>query len=205
MTNGINAMAAHESRAGVDATYVREIVEGYTFAIFGVVRKYINGRIDVQCGNLTFTNVEVLVLGVNGWGIKPVPAVGDRVLLIGSQSPIVDISQFIATGSMPPYDVSSLKAIPVTDSVKASQLITVNAQGVEITGANKLTINSQGVTFTDVNNNKVETKSTGVTITDKNSNKFEMTGTGTKLTDKNNCTIESSSNGVVINNKLQIK
>ena len=168
MTNGINTMAAHESRAGVDATYVREIVEGYTFAVFGVVRKYINGRIDVQCGSLTFTNVEVLVLGVNGWGIKPVPAIGDRVLLVGSQSPIVDISKFIATGSMPPYDVSSLKAIPVTDSVKASQLITVNAQGIEITGSNKLTVNAQGIVLTDANGNKiVMNNADGVKINDK--------------------------------------
>lgn len=203
--NAVNAFNAHAERVGNDNNFVRGVVESYTVIGFGVVKQYADERISVSCGDMLFTNVEVMVLGVNGWGIKPVPTVGDRVLLLSTQTPVPDIKVFAASGSMPPYDASGLKAIPVTDSVKASQLIIVNAQGVEITGANKLTINSQGVIFTDANNNKVEIKSTGITITDKNSNKFEMTSTGTKLTDKNNCTIKSSSNGVVINNKLQIK
>ena len=203
--NAMNAMLAHKERVGNDNSFVRGIVDTYTLLGFGMVTKYSSERVEVSCGNMTFTNVEVMVFGVNGWGIKPVPAIGDRVLLFSTQTPVPDIKQFIATGSMPPYDLSGLKAIPVTDSVKASQMITVNAQGIEITGSNKLTVNAQGIVLTDANGNKITTDSSGVEIDDKNGNKFEMTSTGTKLTDKNSCTIESSSNGVVINNKLQIK
>ena len=160
MGNGINSMAAHEMRAGVDATYIRELIEGYTFATYGKVTKYSNGRVDVMCGSLKFTNIEVIVFGVNGWGIKPVPAVGDRVLLISSQSPVVDIKTFISTGTMPPYDVSGLKAVPVCDDSTATQLITVNKDKVKLTGANKLTVDANGVQFEDSKGNKITTNAT---------------------------------------------
>lgn len=163
--NAVNAFLAHQMRAGVEATYMRSLIEGYTFATYGKVTAYSDGRVDVACGSLNFTNVEVLVLGVNGWGIKPVPAKGDRVLLIGSQSPIVDIKSFEATGTMPPYDESGLKAIPVCDASSASQLITVEQGKIQITGDTKLTINSDGINLEDKNGNTFVSNNTdGVVI-----------------------------------------
>lgn len=209
--NGINATIAHEMRSGDDNTYVRSVIEGYTFAIYGVVTKYEEGRVDVRCGSLSFTNVEVLVIGLNGWGIKPVPAVDDRVLLISSQSPIVNIKEFEATGSMPPYDVSGLKAIPVTDEEKATQLITVDKDKVEITGDNKLLINADGVQFEDVNGNKVVTEEKKVTISavvgDDKTSSVIMNASGITITDAaNGNKIEmKADDGVIINGNLQIK
>ncbi len=163
--NAINTMMAHQARAGNDAIYFRELVESYTFVTYGKVTSYSDGRVDVACGSLNFTNVEVLVLGVDGWGIKPVPAEGDRVLLIGSQSPIVDIESFEATGTMPPYDESGLKAIPVCDASSASQLITVEKGKIQITGDTKLTINSDGIDLEDKNGNTfVSNNADGVVI-----------------------------------------
>lgn len=220
--NGINAMLAHQARVHDDNVYIRGVVQSYTFATYGKVLSYADGRVNVQCGSLKFTNVEVLVLGVNGWGIKPVPAVGDRVLLISSQAPVIDIKEFKATGTMPPYDVSGLKAIPVTDEEAATQLITVDKDKIEITGDNKLLINADGVQFEDVNENKVTTSDSGVEFEDLNGNKvtcddsgvaFEDTN-GNKITtvsdgitveDKNGCKIETSSSSVKINGKLEIK
>lgn len=201
--NGINTMRAHESRAGVDATYTRELIESYTFATYAVVTKYSNGRVDAMCGSLKFTNVEVLVFGVNGWGIKPVPAVGDRVLLISSQSPIVDIKTFLASGTMPPYDVSGLKAIPVCDDIKATQLITVDKDKVKLTGANKLTVDINGVQFEDSKGNKVTTNTNGVAFEDKNGNKVTTTSSGITLEDANgennkHNKIVTSSSGVAV-------
>ena len=219
--NAVNAMIAHQMRSGDDNTFVRSIVQGYTFATYGKVIKYSGGRVDVQCGSLKFTNVEVLVLGINGWGIKPVPVVGDRVLLISSQAPVIDIKEFKATGTMPPYDVSGLKAIPVTDEEAATQLITVDKDKIEITGDNKLLINADGIQVEDVNANKVTTSDSGVEFEDLNGNKatcddngvaFEDTN-GNKITttsdgitveDNNGCKIETSSSSVKINGKLEI-
>lgn len=187
--NGVNATLAHKARVGDDNLFVRSIIQSYTFATYGKVTKYSEGRVDVQCGSLKFTNVEVLVLGVNGWGIKPVPAVGDRVLLISSQAPVIDIKEFKATGTMPPYDVSGLKAIPVTDEEAATQLITVDKDKIEITGDNKLLINADGIQVEDKNGNKVTTSDSGVNFEDTNGNTF----------------VSDSDNGVVINGNLQIK
>lgn len=187
--NAVNAALAHKSRVGDDNLFVRSIVQGYTFATYGKVISYSEGRVDVQCGSLKFTNVEVLVFGVNGWGIKPVPAKDDRVLLISSQAPVIDIKEFRSTGTMPPYDVSGLKAIPVTDDEAATQLITVDKDKIEITGDNKLLINADGIQVEDVNGNKVTTSDSGVSFEDTNGNTF----------------VSDSDNGVVINGNLQIK
>lgn len=209
--SGISAMMAHQARVHDDNTYIRSVVQSYTFATYGKVTKYEEGRVDVQCGSLKFTNVEVLVIGVNGWGIKPVPAVGDRVLLISSQAPVIDIKEFKATGSMPPYDVSGLKAIPVTDEEAATQLITVDKDKVEITGDNKLLINADGVQFEDVNGNKVVTEEKKVTISavvgDNKTSSVVMDDKGITITDAANSNkIEmKATDGVIINGNLQIK
>lgn len=220
--SGINAMLAHQARVHDDNVYIRSVIQSYTFATYGKVIKYSNGRVDVQCGSLKFTNVEVLVLGVNGWGIKPVPAAGDRVLLISSQAPVIDIKEFKATGSMPPYDASGLKAIPVTDEEAATQLITVDKDKIEITGDNKLLINADGIQVEDVNGNKVTTSDSGVAFEDlngnkatcddsgvafedKNGNKITTASAGITVEDKNGCKIETSSSSVKINGKLEIK
>jgi hypothetical protein len=203
--NAINAMLAHQSRAGVDATYFRELIEGYTFATYAKVTKYSNGRVDVLCGKLKFTNVEVLVLGVNGWGIKPVPAVGDRVLLISSQSPIVDIKTFISTGTMPPYDVSGLKAIPVCDDVTATQLITVDKDKIKITGPNKVTVDNSGIQFEDSNGNKISTTTNGVFFEDKFKNKVDTTTDGVSFEDKFKNKVDTTTDGVSFEDKFKNK
>lgn len=209
--SGINAMMAHQARVHDDNTYIRSVIQSYTFATYGKVTKYEEGRVDVQCGSLKFTNVEVIVIGVDGWGIKPVPAVGDRVLLISSQAPVIDIKEFKATGSMPPYDVSGLKAIPVTDEEKAAQLITVDKDKVEITGDNKLLINADGVQFEDVNGNKVVTEEKKVTISavvgDNKTSSVVMDDKGITITDaaNGNKIVMKATDGVIINGNLQIK
>lgn len=195
-TNAVNAMLAHQASVHDDNNFVRGIIQGYTFATYGKVLKYSSGRVDVQCGSLKFTNVEVLVLGVNGWGIKPVPAVGDRVLLISSQAPVIDIETFQATGSMPPYDVSGLKAIPVTDENKALQLITVDKDKVNITGNNKLTVDADGVKFEDANGNKVTTSDSGVAFEDLNGNKVTCDDSGIAVEDTNGNKVTCDDSGV---------
>lgn len=221
-SDGISAMLAHQARVHDDNVYIRGVIQSYTFATYGKVIKYNEGRVDVQCGSLKFTNVEVLVLGVNGWGIKPVPATGDRVLLISSQAPVIDIKEFKATGTMPPYDVSGLKAIPVTDEEAATQLITVDKDKIEITGDNKLLIDADGIQIEDVNENKVTTSDSGVefedlnknkvtcddsgvAFEDANGNKITTASAGITVEDKNGCKIETSSSSIKINGKLEIK
>lgn len=199
--NGIDAMLAHQARVHDDNVYIRSVVQNFTFATYGKVTKYSDGRVDVQCGKLKFTNVEVIVFGVNGWGIKPVPAVGDRVLLVSSQAPVVDIKEFKATATMPPYDVSGLKAIPVTDEDKASQLITVDKDKVEITGDNKLLINANGIQIEDVNKNKVTTSDSGVVFEDKNGNKVTCDDNGITVEDTNGNKITADSSGLETEDK----
>lgn len=203
--NAVNTMLSHQSSMGDDNIFVKTKIESYTFLTFGTVKKYEEGRVDVNCGRVTFYGVEVMVLGVNGWGIKPVPAEGDRVLLLTSQAPVPDLKEFEAPGSMPAYDVSGMKAIPITDDEAATQLITVSADGIEITGDNKLTINADGVSFEDVNKNKVATNNAGVTITDLSNNTFVMKEEEISMTVNEGSTIVATKSSVKINDKLEIK
>lgn len=184
--NGVTAMLAHQARTANDNIFVRSIVESYMFLGFGTVISYKDERVTVSCGSRVYTNVEVMVLGVDGWGIKPVPAVNDRVLLLSTQSPVPDLQKFKAPGSMPAYDLSGLKAVPITDS-KTAQLITVDKDGVVITGDVKITVNADGIQVEDKNKNKLTTSKDGIVIED-----------------KNGCTITTSSDGVDINGKLSI-
>lgn len=202
--NAVNTMFAHESRAGDDNIFVRSVIEGYSFLTWGIVEKYEEGRVDVACGSLHFTDVEVLVIGINGWGIKPVLAKDDKVLLLTTQAPVPDIAEYEASGTMPPYDLSGMKAIPVTTQDTA-QLITISADGIEITGDNQLTVNSDGVSFTDVNGNSVVTDNKGVTITDTKGNTFVMKEKEVSMAIKNGSTIVATDSSVKINNKLEIK
>ena len=195
--NGITAMLAHKARVGDDNIFVRGMIGSYTFLTYGMVEKYKNGRVDVKCGQMHFTNVEVIVFGVNGWGIKPVPAVDDRVLLVSSQSPIPDLKKFEAPGSMPAYDVSGLKAIPVTDSDTA-QLITVDKDGVVLTGNNKLTINDDGIQIEDNNGNKVIASADGVSFEDTNGNKVDTTDAGVAFEDLNGNKVTADDQGIVV-------
>ena len=219
--SGINSMLAHKARVGDDTIFVRTLIGTYTFATYGKVTKYEDGRVDVSCGSLHFTNIEVLVMGINGWGIKPVVDTGDIVLLIGSQAPILKIEDMEATGSMPPYDVSGLKAIPVTTSDTA-QLFTVDKDGITLEGSNKITINDdgiqiednngnkvttddKGVVFEDLSGNKVTTDDKGIIIEDTNDNKITTKSSGVEIEDSNGCKIVTSSSSVKINDKLEIK
>ena len=219
--NGISAMLAHEARSGDDNTFVRGLIGSYTFLTYGIVEKYEDGRVDVKCGRLHFTNVEVIVIGVNGWGIKPVPDKDDRVLLISSQAPIPDLKEFKAPGTMPAYDVSGLKAIPVTDD-ETAQLFTVDKDGITLEGSNKITINDdgiqiednngnkvttddKGVVFEDLSGNKVTTDDKGIIIEDTNDNKITTKSSGVEIEDSNGCKIVTSSSSVKINDKLEIK
>lgn len=201
--NGVNAMNAHLARVYDDTTFTRSIVESYTFIGFGTVSRYSNGRVDVACGSQTFTNVEVMVIGIDGWGIKPVPAVNDRVLIIASQSPVPDLKQFQASGSMPAYDPSGLKAIPVTDADTA-QLITASKDGIEVTGDNKLKINADGIAVEDVKGNKVTMDKNGVSLEDLNGHTIITSSDGITLTVKDGSTVEIGSSDVTINGNLQI-
>jgi hypothetical protein len=194
-SNGMNAFQAHRSRVGNDITFTRGIVESYLFIGFGTVARYANERVDVICGARKFTNVEVVVFGVDGWGIKPVPAVNDRVMLFSEQSPIPDLKEFSASGSMPAYDPSGLKAVPITDSDTA-QLITVSRDGIEITGNNKVTIDDKGIQIEDANGNKVVSDNKGVAFEDLNGNKVTADDKGVAFEDLNKNKATTNDKGV---------
>ena len=196
-SNGINAMLAHSWRKNDDNNFVRSIIEGYMFLGFGVVTKIEAERMTVDCGERKYTNVELMIIGVDGWGLKTVPAVNDRVLLLTTQVPVENLKTFTASGSMPPYDQSGIKAIPITDSTSA-QLITVTKDGIELTGNVKLTVNDNGIRVEDKNNNVVETTDAGITISDANENVVELTSTGIKATDANENVLDMSGSGVVL-------
>lgn len=191
-TNGINAMMAHTWQSGDDNNFVRGVIGNYMFLGFGVV-KAINGeRMTISCGARTYTNVELMVFGVDGWGLKVVPAVNDRVLLLTTQVPVTDLKTFIAPGNMPAYDQSGIKAIPITD-IRSAQLITVNANGISVTGDAQITINSSGISIVD-NKNK----------SGNNVNKVVMSSSGVEIDDKNGNKIVMGQSNVTINGKLEI-
>ena len=224
-SNAVNAMLAHRVRAGDDNTFVRSIIEGYAFLTWGVVEKYEEGHVDVKAGSRHFTNVEVLILGVNGWGIKPVLAKDDKVLLLTTQAPVPDVKEFEAPGTMPPYDLSGMKAIPITTD-ETAQLITVSADGIEIAGKLTLQANDEGITVTtpagDDKVNTVDLKAEGITLSDGNGNSIATSDKGITATDCNDNTIitadkkielevkggskiAASDSSVIINGALEIK
>lgn len=220
-SNGVNAMLAHTSRAGDDNNFVRSVIEGYMFLGFGVVTEINEERLKISCGNHVYTNVELMILGVDGWGLKMVPDINDRVLLLSTQVPVYDLKTFTAAGSMSPYDQSGIKAIPITDSSSA-QLITVDKEGIVITGDNQLTVNADGIHIEDVNGNivgttengihiqdlnenAVDTTDGGMTVQDLNGNTINMAESGFSLTDANGNTFVGDNSGVTINGNLLIK
>lgn len=194
--NGLNAMYAHKARVQNDNKYVRGIIEGYIMALLGTVTKYSDERVDVQAGGYKFKNIEVMVFGVDGWGVKPVPAVGDRVLVVSTVNPIIDIKTMFTTSSMPAYDESGFKAICLTDTDKALQLITVDKDKVEITGNNKLLVNADGIQVEDVNGNKVTTSDSGVEFEDLNGNKVTTDDSGVAFEDLNGNKVTCDDSGV---------
>ena len=200
-TNGINAMLAHTMRSGDDNNFVRSIVESYMFLGFGIVTAITGERMKVYCGDRNYTNVELMVLGVDGWGLKMLPAVNDRVLLLSTQIPVHDLKTFTASGNMPPYDQSGIKAIPLTDTT-ASQLFTVTKNGIELTGNVKLTVNDSGIRVEDKNGNIINTTSTGIKVTDKNNNIAEATSSGISITDANSSTAVMSNSGITITDEI---
>ena len=202
MNNGINAKMEHNARVHDDNDFVRSVIEsGYVFSVFGVVKKYADERVDVQCGGALFTNIEVMVFGVDGWGIKPVPAVGDRVLVVSTVNPTPDLKTMAASASMPAYDASGFKAICLTDSGKATQLITVDKDKIDITGDNKLTVNADGVQFEDVNGNKVTTSDKGVAFEDLNKNKVTTSDKGVAFEDASKNKVTTDDKGVAFEDK----
>lgn len=200
MQSGINNFMGMESQYNNPVMFTKGIVEGYVFIDVAKVTKVIANRLTCTASGREYTNVEVLILGVNGYGVKLVPAVGDRVLILAPCTPMESVELYNPTNTMNNYDRSGIKAIPLTDS-KTSQLLTVDRSGVKLTGDNKFTLNSSGITVEDKNKNKVEMTSSGISVEDKNKNKIKTTSSGIAVEDKNSVKITTSSSGIVLQGK----
>lgn len=204
MTGGIDTVLRTAGMKDSEHKRISRIIGEYTFVGFAKVTKNNNNRVDCEVGSTKFTNVEVMVLGINGYGVKLVPDVGDRVLLIASKIPITDLKKFEPSFTMPLYDNSGIKCIPVTD-IDTAQLLTVDKDKIELTGDNKFLLNSDGISVEDVNENKVDLTADGISFEDTNGNKITAASSGVTIEDTNGCVIETSSSSVKINGKLEIK
>lgn len=95
-------------------------------------------------------------------------------------------------------DISLKVVLADNDDESLEQGITLKVFDTEIT------INPDGLSFTDKNDNKVESTSNGLKVTDKNDNTITMASSGITIEDKNGNTITGSSSGWDLNGYLTI-
>lgn len=200
MQSGINNFMGMESQYNNPVMFTKGIIENYVFIDVARVTRVLANRLTCTASDREYTNVEVLILGINGYGVKLVPAIGDRVLLLAPCTPMESVEQYNPTNTMNNYDRSGIKAIPLTDS-KTAQLLTIDRTGMKLTGDNKFTLNSTGITVEDKNKNKVSLTSDGVSLEDKNKNKVKTSSSGISVEDKNSVKITTSSSGIVLQGK----
>lgn len=166
MANGIDDYMSLVAQFKNSTGNIKRVVENYVLINIAKVKEVRDNKIDCYTGACNFTDVEVLMLGNKSYGVKIIPDVDDIVLLLAPRVPMESVEDFDPDFSMPPYDISGVKAVPLSVS-SAPQVLSISKDGIELTGDNKLTLNSDGITIEDVNGNTIVMGSESVMINDK--------------------------------------
>lgn len=219
--NGVE-FAAALSPLGETAK-IQGIVKRMHFVDFAKVTMVTGNKVNLMRESATFTNVEVMSLGCQGYSINLVPKIGDFVMLFSSRTCIKDLGTLQQDTSVDSYSAATYKCIPICSNTAATSFITIDEKGftfkdvsantividtagIKVTdmSANDITMNADGTKVTDVNGNTVTLSADGISLADAAGNSLETTSSAVNITAANGCKIEMSSSGTVINGKLTV-
>lgn len=219
--NGVE-FAAALSPLGETAK-IQGIVKRMHFVDFAKVTMVTGNKVNLMRESATFTNVEVMSLGCQGYSINLVPKIGDFVMLFSSRTCIKDLGTLRQDTSVDSYSAATYKCIPICSNTVATSFITIDEKGftfkdvsantvvidtagIKVTdmSANDITMNADGTTVTDVNGNTVTLSADGISLADAAGNSLETTSSAVNITAANGCKIEMGSSGTVINGKLTV-
>lgn len=219
--NGIE-FAAALSPLGETAK-IQGIVKRMHFVDFAKVTMVTGNKVNLMRESATFTNVEVMSLGCQGYSINLVPKIGDFVMLFSSRTCIKDLGTLQQDTSVDSYSAATYKCIPICSNTAATSFITIDEKGftfkdasantividtagIKVTdmSANDITMNADGTKVTDVNGNTVTLSADGISLADAAGNSLETTSSTVNITAANGCKIEMGASGTVINSKLTV-
>ena len=202
--NGIE-FAAALSPLGETAK-IQGIVKRMHFVDFAKVTMVTGNKVNLMRESATFTNVEVMSLGCQGYSINLVPKIGDFVMLFSSRTCIKDLGTLQQDTSVDSYSAATYKCIPICSNTVATSFITIDEKGFTFkdVSANTIVIDTAGIKVTDVNGNTVTLSADGISLADAAGNSLETTSSAVNITAANGCKIEMGSSGTVINGKLTV-
>ena len=219
--NGVE-FAAALSPLGETAK-IQGIVKRMHFVDFAKVTMVTGNKVNLMRESATFTNVEVMSLGCQGYSINLVPKIGDFVMLFSSRTCIKDLGTLQQDTSVDSYSAATYKCIPICSNTVATSFITIDEKGftfkdvsantividtagIKVTdmSANDITMNADGTVITDVNGNTVTLSADGISLADAAGNSLETTSSKVSIVAANGCKIEMGSSGTVINGKLTV-
>ena len=219
--NGVE-FAAALSPLGETAK-IQGIVKRMHFVDFAKVTMVTGNKVNLMRESATFTNVEVMSLGCQGYSINLVPKIGDFVMLFSSRTCIKDLGTLQQDTSVDSYSAATYKCIPICSNTVATSFITIDEKGftfkdvsantividtagIKVTdmSANDVTMNADGTKVTDVNGNTVTLSADGISLADAAGNSLETTSSKVSIAAANGCKIEMGSSGTVINGKLTV-
>ena len=219
--NGVE-FAAALSPLGETAK-IQGIVKRMHFVDFAKVTMVTGNKVNLMRESATFTNVEVMSLGCQGYSINLVPKIGDFVMLFSSRTCIKDLGTLQQDTSVDSYSAATYKCIPICSNTVATSFITIDEKGftfkdvsantividtagIKVTdmSANDITMNADGTKVTDVNGNTVTLSADGISLADAAGNSLETTSSKVSIASANGCKIEMGSSGTVINGKLTV-
>ena len=219
--NGVE-FAAALSPLGETAK-IQGIVKRMHFVDFAKVTMVTGNKVNLMRESATFTNVEVMSLGCQGYSINLVPKIGDFVMLFSSRTCIKDLGTLQQDTSVDSYSAATYKCIPICSNTVATSFITIDEKGftfkdvsantividtagIKVTdmSANDITMNADGTIITDVNGNTVTLSADGISLADAAGNSLETTSSTVNITAANGCKIKMDSSGTVINDKLTV-
>lgn len=202
---------------------IQGIVKRMHFVDFAKVTMVTGNKVNLMRESATFTNVEVMSLGCQGYSINLVPKVGDFVMLFSSRTCIKDLGTLQQDTSVDSYSAATYKCIPICSNTAATSFITIDEKGftfkdvsantividtagIKVTdmSANDITMNADGTKVTDVSGNTVTLSADGISLADAAGNSLETTSSAVNITAANGCKIEMGSSGTVINGKLTV-
>lgn len=202
---------------------IQGIVKRMHFVDFAKVTMVTGNKVNLMRESATFTNVEVMSLGCQGYSINLVPKVGDFVMLFSSRTCIKDLGTLQQDTSVDSYSAATYKCIPICSNTAATSFITIDEKGftfkdasantvvidtagIKVTdmSANDITMNADGTVITDVNGNTVTLSVDGISLADAAGNSLETTSSAVNITAANGCKIEMGASGTVINGKLTV-
>ena len=203
--NGVE-FAAALSPLGETAK-IQGIVKRMHFVDFAKVTMVTGNKVNLMRGSATFTNVEVMSLGCQGYSINLVPKIGDFVMLFSSRTCIKDLGTLQQDTSVDSYSAATYKCIPICSSTVATSFITIDEKGFTFkdVSANTIVIDTAGIKVTDVNGNTITLSADGISLADAAGNSLETTSSAVNIIAANGCKIEMGSSGTVINGKLTVK